>query len=171
MQKFIEGVFHRMLKKLYAAKARLSKKKGFTLIELLVVIAIIAILVAIIVPTVQSATKKAQGATDAANLRSVQAEAAIAYANGKTGGDLLGAVPDLTTPSKMFSNATIKIAVKDDKVLAYYYVSDVSDVSGGKYYGVDYFAAIANSGSVSSNPTTPPSSSDIVTSSAASSGK
>ena len=164
MQKFIEGVFHRMLKKLYAAKARLSKKKGFTLIELLVVIAIIAILVAIIVPTVQSATKKAQGATDAANLRSVQAEAAIAYANGKTGGDLLGAVPDLTTPSKMFSNATIKIAVKDDKVLAYYYVSD------GKYYGVDYFAAIANSGSVSSNPTTPPSSSDIVTSSAASSG-
>ncbi len=162
MQKFIEGVFHRMLKKLYAAKARLSKKKGFTLIELLVVIAIIAILVAIIVPTVQSATKKAQGATDAANLRSVQAEAAIAYANGKTGGDLLGAVPDLTTPSKMFSNATIKIAVKDDKVLAYYYVSDVS---GGKYYGVDYFAAIANSGSVSSNPTTSPSSSDIVTSS------
>ena len=163
MQKFIEGVFHRMLKKLYAAKARLSKKKGFTLIELLVVIAIIAILVAIIVPTVQSATKKAQGATDAANLRSVQAEAAIAYANGKTGGDLLGAVPDLTTPSKMFSNATIKIVVKDDKVSAYY-------VSNGNYYGVDYFAAIANSGSVSSNPTTPPSSSDIVTSSAASSG-
>lgn len=153
-----------MLKKLYAEKARLGKKKGFTLIELLVVIAIIAILVAIIVPTVQSATKKAQGATDAANLRSVQAEAAIAYANGKTGSDLLGAVTDLKTPSKMFSDATtITIAVKDDKVSAYY-------VSGGNYYGVDYFAAIANSGSVSSNPTTPPSASDIVTSSAASSG-
>lgn len=128
-----------MLKKLYAEKARLGKKKGFTLIELLVVIAIIAILVAIIVPTVQNATKKAQAATDAANLRSVQAEAAIAYANGKTGGDLLGAVPDLTTPSKMFSGATIKISVNNDKVLAYY-------VSDGKYYGVDYFASVAGNG-------------------------
>ena len=54
-------------------------KKGFTLIEMLVVVAIIAILVAIIVPTIATATKKSQGATDAANLRSVTAKAAADY--------------------------------------------------------------------------------------------
>ena len=50
-------------------------KKGFTLIEMLVVIAIIAVLVAIIIPTVSSSTIKAKSAADAANLRSVLAEA------------------------------------------------------------------------------------------------
>ena len=50
-------------------------KKGFTLIEMLVVIAIIAVLVSIIIPTVSSATDKAGAATNAANLRSVVAEA------------------------------------------------------------------------------------------------
>jgi prepilin-type N-terminal cleavage/methylation domain-containing protein len=52
-------------------------KKGFTLIEMLVVIAIIAVLVSIIVPAVGSSTTKAKAATDAANLRSVMAEAQI----------------------------------------------------------------------------------------------
>ena len=58
-------------------------KKGFTLIEMLVVIAIIAILVAIIVPTVASSTMKAKGAADAANFRSLTAQAAIVFMNGK----------------------------------------------------------------------------------------
>ena len=53
-------------------------KKGFTLIEMLVVIAIIAILVAIVVPAVSNSTVKAKAATDAANLRSIVAEAQIA---------------------------------------------------------------------------------------------
>jgi prepilin-type N-terminal cleavage/methylation domain-containing protein len=52
-------------------------KKGFTLIEMLVVIAIIAVLVSIIVPAVGNSTTKAKAATDAANLRSVIAEAQI----------------------------------------------------------------------------------------------
>ena len=52
-------------------------KKGFTLIEMLVVIAIIAILVAIIIPTVLGSSTKAKAGTDAANLRSVIAEAYI----------------------------------------------------------------------------------------------
>lgn len=52
-------------------------KKGFTLIEMLVVIAIIAILVAIIIPTVLQSSAKAKAGTDAANLRSVIAEAYI----------------------------------------------------------------------------------------------
>ena len=50
-------------------------KKGFTLIEMLVVIAIIAVLVAIIIPVVTSSTEKAAAATNAANLRSMVAEA------------------------------------------------------------------------------------------------
>lgn len=48
-------------------------QKGFTLIEMLVVIAIIAILVAIIIPTVSGSTVRAAAATNAANLRSVEA--------------------------------------------------------------------------------------------------
>lgn len=58
-------------------------KKGFTLIEMLVVIAIIAVLVSIIIPTVSSATGKAKAATDAANLRSMLAEATTDYLNGQ----------------------------------------------------------------------------------------
>lgn len=54
-------------------------KKGFTLIEMLVVIAIIAVLVSIIIPTVTSATDKAAAATNAANLRSLVAEATTKY--------------------------------------------------------------------------------------------
>ena len=56
-------------------------KKGFTLIEMLVVIAIIAVLVAIVVPAVSNSTTKAQASTDAANLRSIKAEAQIAVLN------------------------------------------------------------------------------------------
>ena len=62
-------------------------KKGFTLIEMLVVIAIIAVLVSIIIPTVSSATTKAAAATDAANLRSIVAEATTDYLNGAANSD------------------------------------------------------------------------------------
>ena len=63
---------------------KLMNKKGFTLIEMLVVIAIIAILVAIIIPTVTNATKKAAAATNAANLRSLIAEASTDYLAGSS---------------------------------------------------------------------------------------
>ena len=53
-------------------------RKGFTLIEMLVVIAIIAILVAIIVPVVGGSSVRAAAATNAANLRSVEAIVKIA---------------------------------------------------------------------------------------------
>ena len=59
-------------------------KKGFTLIEMLVVIAIIAVLVAIIIPTVSSATGKAAAATNAANLRSMVAEATNKHLSADT---------------------------------------------------------------------------------------
>lgn len=61
---------------------KLTNKKGFTLIEMLVVIAIIAILVAIIIPVVSSSTAKAAAATNAANLRSIKAEATTEVLSG-----------------------------------------------------------------------------------------
>lgn len=59
-------------------------KKGFTLIEMLAVIAVIAVLISIIIPTVASATGKAAAATNAANLRSLVAEATTKYLSGDT---------------------------------------------------------------------------------------
>lgn len=50
-----------------------QKRKGFTLVEMLIVIAIVAILISIIIPTVGYSTRKAAAATNAANLRSIQA--------------------------------------------------------------------------------------------------
>ena len=52
----------------------MRNRKGFTLIEMMVVIAIIAVLVAVIIPVVGNSTQKANAATNAANLRSVEGE-------------------------------------------------------------------------------------------------
>lgn len=79
-------------------------KKGFTLIEMLVVIAIIAVLVAIVVPTVSSSTTKAKAATDAANLRSITAEAMVYALEHKI--DLPGDVSSL--------NGIYKLDLKSD---------------------------------------------------------
>ena len=80
-------------------------KKGFTLIEMLVVIAIIAVLVAIIVPTVTNSTMKAKGAADAANIRSLTAQAAI-DAMSESGSTVL--TTGKTFTSKVYGAATIK---------------------------------------------------------------
>ena len=50
---------------------------GFTLVEMLVVVAIIAVLVSVMVPVTGNAITKAKAATNAANLRSIQAEMLI----------------------------------------------------------------------------------------------
>ena len=65
---------------------KLTSKGGFTLIEMLVVIAIIAILVAIVIPTITASVRKANAATDAANLRSVLGEANVIIFNGEKSG-------------------------------------------------------------------------------------
>lgn len=108
-------------------------KKGFTLIEMLAVIAIIAVLVAIIVPAVSGSTTKAKAAADAANLRSVQAEAAIDYlednALDKT----------YTCEIKSVSGATVEIHKVGDNLYAVAVVS-------GNYYDADSFAAVAANG-------------------------
>lgn len=54
---------------------KLNSKKGFTLAELLIVVAIIAVLVAIMIPVFGSSRANAIQAKDAANVRSVYAEA------------------------------------------------------------------------------------------------
>ena len=56
---------------------KFTNKKGFTLMEMLIVVAIIAVLVAIAIPTFSNQLKKANEATDAANIRAAYAEAAL----------------------------------------------------------------------------------------------
>ncbi len=52
----------------------MRNRKGFTLIEMLVVIAIVAILVSIAIPLIGKSTTKAAAATNAANLRTMEAQ-------------------------------------------------------------------------------------------------
>lgn len=79
-------------------------KKGFTLIEMLVVIAIIAVLVSIVIPVVSSATDKAAAATDAANLRSMLAEATTDYLAGVANTDgFVSMEKDATTGAWKFA--------------------------------------------------------------------
>lgn len=49
-----------------------NAKRGFSLLEMMVVIAVIAILVSVIIPVMSGSTLKANAATNAANLRSVE---------------------------------------------------------------------------------------------------
>lgn len=56
---------------------KFTNKQGFTLMEMLIVVAIIAVLVAIAIPTFSGTLKKANAATDLANIRSGYASAQI----------------------------------------------------------------------------------------------
>ena len=122
-------------------------KKGFTLIEMLVVIAIIAVLVAIIIPVVGNSTLKAKAAADAANLRSVLAEATTDYLNGQN--DDTGLVKfdaatkaftkrDTAPESKSVDGANLYVAYDDvnsqvvvcyEKDSAYYTINDFAKVA------------------------------------------
>ena len=127
-------------------------KKGFTLIEMLVVIAIIAILVAIVIPVVTNSTKKAAAATNAANLRSLVAEAStdfLAGTNDSTGmihttiandGTPSFAVQDSAPKSKAVAGtinanvaATVTFDATSGTIVATYgkvTVSEFSDLAG-----------------------------------------
>ncbi len=137
-------------------------KKGFTLIEMLVVIAIIAVLVAIIIPVVQTATEKAAAATNAANLRSIKAEATTDYLAGAT--ETKGYVNftaasgtgESATAASFTVNSTAPTAKKcgdcakgatanilfdrdTEKITVYYLCNSVA-------YGIDDFAKVAEEG-------------------------
>ena len=115
-------------------------KKGFTLIEMLVVIAIIAVLVAIIVPTVSSSTMKAKGAADAANLRSIAAEAAIDYLEDTD----LDQTYKMTSKSISGATETTIVFYKDanGNLIPSYGEAD----SSNKAISIDYFVEIAEKG-------------------------
>ncbi len=115
-------------------------KKGFTLIEMLVVIAIIAVLVSIVIPTVTAATVKADAAVDAANLRSVlgQLNALIAI----SGHTIEEGVMSIDPPaSRCFPGSIMTILYTNPGFIEVYYVS------GTDYYGLDYLAEMAQTGS------------------------
>ena len=114
-------------------------KKGFTLIEMLVVIAIIAVLVSIIVPTVSNSTVKASAATNAANLRSFKAELAIDYLDDSAVNGSTGAIPAPTLKACgdfLTSETKANYAVDAD--------GNITVGTGTK--GIEYFAAIAETG-------------------------
>ena len=119
-------------------------KKGFTLIEMLVVIAIIAILVAIVVPTVSAATLKSKAAADAANMRTIAAEAAIEYLSDDT------ITKTYTLKSKVAGeDLTVSFAVDETGNLVPTVEID------GVTVGVEYFAHIADKGTTDDAPTAP----------------
>lgn len=76
---------------------KLRSKKGFTLMEMLIVVAIIAVLIAIAIPTFASQLDKANQATDAANIRSAYAEAALDALENGTGNGTATSVPMVHT--------------------------------------------------------------------------
>lgn len=125
-------------------KKRLNKK-GFTLIEMLVVIAIIAVLVAIIIPVTRAATAKANASTDAANLRSVLGEANSLLMMKDPDGSLLQSAEFDTGECKTFPGADMYILYVNPGFIKIFY--EDNDL----YYGLDYFADIAEKGSTTLN--------------------
>ena len=123
-------------------KKRLDKK-GFTLIEMLVVIAIIAVLVAIIIPVVVSSTDKAEAAVDAANLRSVLGEANSLLMMKDPTGSILQTAEFDTGECKTFPGADMYILYVNPGFIKIYYENNDA------YYGLDYFADIAEKGTTS----------------------
>lgn len=118
----------------------MRSKKGFTLIEMLVVIAIIAVLVSIIIPTVTTATIKAEAAVDAANLRSVmgQLNGVLANSNKMSASQ----AQNLQAPSsKIYPDAQLLVVYRNPGFIDAYYMLD------GQYYGLAYFSEVAQEGS------------------------
>ena len=121
-------------------------KKGFTLIEMLVVIAIIAVLVAIIIPTVSNSTMKAKGAADAANLRSIAAEAGIEY---------------LQENNLIKKSYTLKSKVTGTDLAVKFYTDangsliPVVAVNESTNASIEYFAYIAENGKSENAPVAP----------------
>ena len=110
---------------------------------MLVVIAIIAVLVAIIIPVVVSSTDKAEAAVDAANLRSVLGEANSLLMMKDPTGSILQTAEFDTGECKTFPGADMYILYVNPGFIKIYYENNDA------YYGLDYFADIAEKGTTS----------------------
>ena len=127
-----------------------QSKKGFTLIEMLVVIAIIAVLVSIVIPTVSSATTKAQAATDAANLRStLGALNTEILLNHEIAEEFISAMEP--TESKLFPGCKLYVVYTIPGIIDVYYVDTVKN----EYYGLAYLSDIAVNGTTTLLPDPP----------------
>lgn len=134
-----------------------KRQGGFTLIEMLVVIAIIALLVSIVIPAVGSNISKAEATTDAANLRSVLGQVNTLLVGGSKI-DAAVASSLQTADSIMYPDATTFILYCDTHFVETFYVV------GDAYYGIDYFAEMAEFGE-SDEPVSkpvPPAGSNLV---------
>ena len=131
-------------------------KKGFTLIEMLVVIAIIAVLVAIVIPTVSNSTTKAGAAANAANLRSLLAEASTAYVSGGTDTDNFTFTKDASgkvTNISIATGCTVKskaagsfIAAGVAPEVSFTAATGDIEVTFGSGKTITYFSTIAETG-------------------------
>ena len=114
---------------------------------MLVVIAIIAVLVAIIIPTVTAATTKANAATDAANLRSVLGQANGILMMQDANGSVLKTAELEVGDCKTFPGADMYIMYVNPGFIKIFYFYEDNNL----YYGLDYFADIAEKGSTTLN--------------------
>lgn len=129
-----------------------KKRKGFTLIEMMIVIAVVAVLVSIIIPVVGNSTVKANAATNAANLRSVEGQ----VTSGKLLGDftIADGIYTYFAENESFSvmgnipapNAEECFEVAEDTPMRLQIETDGSATATYRGYGVDYFAYIAEFG-------------------------
>ena len=90
-----------------------NNKKGFTLAELLIVVAIIAVLVAIAIPIFTNQLEKSREATDAANIRDVYAEVAVAMLTDGLDQDGATASVGGLTATTAVSNSGITVTVDE----------------------------------------------------------
>ena len=93
-------------------------KKGFTLAELLIIVAIIAVLVAIAIPVFTSQLKKAENATDLANVRAEYADVvATALADGQmtASGKMAVTIHNSTATHGTVTQASGKVIVTHSK--------------------------------------------------------
>lgn len=112
---------------------------------MLVVIAIIAVLVAIIIPVVVSSTDKAEAAADAANLRNVLGQANTLLMTNNADRSILQTAEFDTGECKTFPGADMHIMYVNPGFIKIFYEDN------GYYYGLDYFADIAEKGTTELN--------------------
>lgn len=123
-------------------KERMAERAGFTLVELIVVIAILGILAAVAVPAYSGYIKKANEATDYANLDAIKTAAVFVYTDKNVKENPAVSVPDVktidVTPATESTGASV-IVNKGLKVGETSVEMDVSTAVADYYTGIGTF--------------------------------